>query len=59
VLELGADGARLRAAPAATDVGSEREAEAAGEVTELLLDGTDAGKLAQVVASHLGVLEEA
>jgi len=58
VLVLGADGARLRAAPAATDAGGEK-AKAAGEVTELLLDGTDAGKLAQVVASHLGVLEEA
>ena len=58
VLELGADGARLRAAPLAMDAGEEK-VQAAGEVTELLLDGTDAGKLAQVVASHLGVLEEA
>ena len=55
VLELGAQALRLRAvseARAATEEGS------AGEATELLLDGTDVGKLAQVVAGHLGVLEE-
>jgi ATP phosphoribosyltransferase regulatory subunit len=54
VLELGASGARLRAVAA----GVVAEEASAGEATELLLDGTDVGKLAQVVAGHLGVLEE-
>jgi ATP phosphoribosyltransferase regulatory subunit len=54
VLELGTEGARLRALPA--DV-SPDSAEAT-EATELLLDGTDVRKLARVVAGHLGVLEE-
>jgi len=55
VLELAVEGARLRALPA--DAALPEEA-AADEATELLLDGTDVGKLAQVVAGHLGVLEE-
>ena len=54
VLELGAEGARLRALPA----DGPPDSAAAGEATELLLDGTDVSKLAQVVAGHLGVLEE-
>ncbi|MEY2932491.1 MAG: hypothetical protein RL033_3240 [Pseudomonadota bacterium] len=54
VLELGASGARLRAVASGAAAGEA----SAGEATELLLDGTDVGKLAQVVAGHLGVLEE-
>lgn len=54
VLELGAAGVRLRAVA----LEAAPEDASAGEATELLLDGTDVGKLAQVVAGHLGVLEE-
>jgi ATP phosphoribosyltransferase regulatory subunit len=54
VLELGTEGARLRALPA----DGPPDSAAAGEATELLLDGTDVSKLARVVAGHLGVLEE-
>ncbi|HEU4581047.1 MAG TPA: ATP phosphoribosyltransferase regulatory subunit [Polyangiaceae bacterium] len=49
----GAASTRLRAVPAAV-----AEDTPAGEATELLLDGTDVGNLARVVAGHLGVLEE-
>jgi hypothetical protein len=60
VLELGAaksgvSGTRLRAVPEATAGADDAPA---GEATELLLDGTDVGNLARVVAGHLGVLEE-
>jgi ATP phosphoribosyltransferase regulatory subunit len=53
-LDFGAAGARLRAVPEAAAA----EDTPAGEAPELLLDGTDVGNLARVVAGHLGVLEE-
>jgi ATP phosphoribosyltransferase regulatory subunit len=51
----GGVGTRLRAVPEATAAVEETPA---GEATELLLDGTDVGNLARVVAGQLGVLEE-
>jgi len=54
LLELGTEGARLRALLAEMPPGDI----VAAEATELLLDGTDVSKLATVVAGHLGVLEE-
>lgn len=64
VLELGApkvggQNIRLRAvAEPISKAGVATEETPAGEATELLLDGTDVGNLARVVAGHLGVLEE-
>jgi len=59
-LDFGAGGSRLRAVSEASvsEVPGATEDTPAGEATELLLDGTDVGNLARVVAGHLGVLEE-